>query len=133
MKKNKNLKIVIMYSLLPFFTICCDSQVSSTTISNTPLAKVSVTPSPRPSTFYKIVEFANRKESYSFLKCLTGSADLSEGKPSLLERDVDNMEKANPPIPDIEAQTVYTKHVNDILRIYPSTFASCKDLKHKEI
>ena len=129
MKKTKSFQLSLGILLSTLLIISCETPapVTKSSSSNT---VATIRPSPSPTSYIKKVRFTNRSQSFTFLKCLIGTAELSEPQPSLLERDINNMEKGQPLVSDSVAIEIYTKHINDILRIYPSTWTSCKSLDY---
>ena len=67
----------------------------------------------------------SRKELYNMLKCQIKVLD--DGKPSVLEKEIDTMENSKPPVADSKAIETYTNHLNNIKRIYSYAADACKE------
>lgn len=67
----------------------------------------------------------SRKELYNMLKCEIKVLD--DGKPSVLEKEIDEMEKSKPPVSDFKAIEIYKGHLSNIKRVYPYATDACKE------
>lgn len=118
MSKYKSSFLII---LCASFFVSCASPTTVTTATKTS-SKAKASPTPEPDANSEIV-FTVRKDAVSYLRC---QMDALQDGPSLLQKEVDEMEKAKPPVSDKDALAKYNRHINDFIRIYPVVLTSCK-------
>lgn len=116
MKKS----LILAGLLTSLVLISCQSPNTKETITVNP----STSPSLGSSTPVDSLSTLSRKELYNMLKCQINILD--EGVPSILEKEIDAMEKSKPPIADSKAIETYTGHINSIKRAYSYAADACK-------
>lgn len=113
-------KLIILSGLLTSLVLISCQSPNAKDNTTTP----SISPSVENSAPVDSLSILSRKELYNMLKCQIKILD--DGKPSILEKEIDAMENAKPPIADSKAIETYKGHINSIKRAYSYAADACK-------